>query len=200
MRLVDLAGSERIGHVDAGDIVFNEGRSINLSLHYLEQVIVALNEKITNQRKHIPYRNSVLTWILKDSLGGNSRSALIATISMEIEHVAESISTCRFATRVSLVQNFPVVNQIVDTKIIIDRLSKENEFLRSQLSNQTGYNSRVILSDEDMSNLRQRVEYFLRRPEPNEFSCGSREEVGNLIRRRRFSVGRGFMANIPPAL
>lgn len=85
-------------------MVLTEAKSINLSLTYLEQVIVSLNQKIKNKAKpHIPYRNSLLTTLLKDSLGGNCKTVMIATISMDKTNVDETISTLRFAQRVKLV-------------------------------------------------------------------------------------------------
>lgn len=104
--LVDLAGSERVSKSQAEGIVLTEAKSINLSLTYLEQVIVSLNQKIKNKGKsHIPYRNSLLTTLLKDSLGGNCKTVMIATISMDKSNVDETISTLRFAQRVKLVEN-----------------------------------------------------------------------------------------------
>jgi len=66
-------------------VALTEAKSINKSLAYLEQVIVSLNQKIKNKSKpcHIPYRNSLLTTFLKDSLGGNCKTVMIATISLD---------------------------------------------------------------------------------------------------------------------
>ncbi len=86
--MVDLAGSERVSKSQAEGIVLTEAKSINLSLTYLEQVIVALNQKSKNKTKqHIPYRNSLLTTLLKDSLGGNCKTVMIATVSMENSNI-----------------------------------------------------------------------------------------------------------------
>ena len=81
---MDLAGSERVSKSQAEGIVLTEAKSINLSLTYLEQVIVALNQKSKygKSKSHIPYRNSLLTTLLKDSLGGNCKTVMIATISV----------------------------------------------------------------------------------------------------------------------
>ena len=91
-------------------VQITEAKSINLSLHYLEQVIVSLrgnarSNAATIQRfgadaslkaGHIPYRNSVLTNMLRDSLGGNCKSSFLLTISAEGTHFEETVSTCRF--------------------------------------------------------------------------------------------------------
>lgn len=75
-----ISSSERIGKTNANGILLTEAKYINLSLHYLEQVIVALAEK---NRTHVPYRNSMMTSVLRDSLGGNCMTTMIATCSSE---------------------------------------------------------------------------------------------------------------------
>lgn len=74
-----------------------EGAAINKSLHSLGKVISLLSEKSSGRRKKvfIPYRDSTLTWLLKESLGGNSKTAMIATISPSAMHYEESLSTLR---------------------------------------------------------------------------------------------------------
>ena len=105
IHLVDLAGSERVSKSLAEGQVLTEAKSINLSLTYLEQVIVALNSKSKVKNKHIPYRNSLLTTLLRDSLGGNCKTVMIATVSMESNNAEETVSTLRFSQRVKQVQN-----------------------------------------------------------------------------------------------
>lgn len=93
--------------------IIEEAKYINLSLHYLENVIVSLKDQSMNvpsgsQKKnsklnglghgHVPYRNCILTSILRDSLGGNCRSGFILTLSMDRQHFEESVSTCRYAS------------------------------------------------------------------------------------------------------
>lgn len=65
------------------------------------QVIISLHEK----RLHVPYRNSMLTQVLRDSLGGNTRTVMVAAVAPESQHIEESISTCRFAQRVAMITN-----------------------------------------------------------------------------------------------
>lgn len=93
--LVDLAGSERVHKTGLSETNLREARYINKSLHFLEQVMHALYQKKT----HIPYRNSVLTSVLRESLGGNCRTVLIGNVSMESINLRESVSTCRFVER-----------------------------------------------------------------------------------------------------
>lgn len=101
LHLVDLAGSERLAKSQSKDQLKKEGKHINLSLHYLEQVIRALQRSSINHEKNIfiPYRNSMLTSVLRGSLGGNCKSIFIATLSPRHEDFEESLSTCRFMRR-----------------------------------------------------------------------------------------------------
>ena len=132
LHLVDLAGSERIGKssVEWKSQVAREGKYINLSLHYLEQVIVALSEK---KRDHVPYRNSILTSVLRDSLGGNSITSMIATVSLEPSNIQESLATCRFAQRVAKIKNEAVLNEELDPSLQIQRLKREVNQLKEQI-------------------------------------------------------------------
>ena len=129
LHIVDLAGSERVSKTKASGKVLREAQSINLSLHYLEQVILALQleqrlcgtDKAHVRKLHIPYRNSQLTMILRDSLGGNCVTAMIANLHLDTSNLGESISTCRFAQRVALVANFAKRNDQVDQKVLVKR-------------------------------------------------------------------------------
>ena len=84
----------------------DEAKAINGSLHFLEMVIVALQERTRKgNSRHVPFRNSMLTSVLRDSLGGNCETSMVATCSAEERNTGESISTCRFAQRVAQVEN-----------------------------------------------------------------------------------------------
>ena len=87
LNLVDLAGSERIGKTGASGKTLNEGKKINQSLSTLGRVIQAL----TVHDEHIPFRDSKLTHLLRESLGGNSKTTLICTISRKSAHYDESL-------------------------------------------------------------------------------------------------------------
>ena len=130
INLVDLAGSERMKSNVYDSNMLNETKYINLSLSFLEQVIIALNEKCTGNRTHIPYRNSLMTTILKDSLGGNCKTILIANISSDESCIEETISTMRFALRCAKVENEISVNEHMDLNILVNKLNSENEELR----------------------------------------------------------------------
>lgn len=82
INLVDLAGSERVSKTGVNGQILQEAKYINLSLHYLEQVVIALQERAMGMaRPHIPYRNAMMTMMLKDSLGGNCKTVMVATAS-----------------------------------------------------------------------------------------------------------------------
>ena len=134
VNLVDLAGSERVSKTGVDGTTLREAKFINLSLHYLEQVIIALQERaMGNARPHIPYRNSMMTSMLRDSLGGNCRTVMVATAAPNKEALDESISTCRFAQRVAMVSNAVALNEEVDPTLIIKRLKQEVRDLKDEI-------------------------------------------------------------------
>uniref|UniRef100_A0A1I8AYI4 Kinesin motor domain-containing protein n=1 Tax=Meloidogyne hapla TaxID=6305 RepID=A0A1I8AYI4_MELHA len=147
--LVDLAGSERVQKTGAIGKRLEEGSNINKSLTALGKVIAALASNKnngmstqpkggTNNNYFVPYRDSVLTWLLKENLGGNSRTTMIATISPSSEHYEETLSTLRFADRAKRIQTNAVVNEDPNAKIIrelreeVERLKKLNETTQAQ--------------------------------------------------------------------
>uniref|UniRef100_A0A8B9QT76 Kinesin family member 13B n=1 Tax=Anas platyrhynchos TaxID=8839 RepID=A0A8B9QT76_ANAPL len=99
LSLVDLAGSERATKTGAAGDRLKEGSNINKSLTTLGLVISALADQAAgkNKNKFVPYRDSVLTWLLKDSLGGNSKTAMVATVSPAADNYDETLSTLRYA-------------------------------------------------------------------------------------------------------
>ncbi|XP_015695753.1 kinesin-like protein KIN-1 [Oryza brachyantha] len=102
--LVDLAGSEKVEKTGAEGRVFDEAKTINKSLSALGNVINALT---TGKQNHVPYRDSKLTRILQDALGGNSRAALLCCCSPSALNAPESLSTIRFGTRTKLIKTSP---------------------------------------------------------------------------------------------
>ena len=151
INLVDLAGSERLNKaapINNTNISYsfdtstiNEAKHINLSLSFLEQVIIALNERNTSNRVHIPYRNSLMTTILKDSLGGNCKTILIANVAIDYYNFEETVSTLRFAVRCSNIENEITVNEHLDVNILVSKLNAENEELRKKLLNISNLNN-----------------------------------------------------------
>ncbi|XP_032240180.2 chromosome-associated kinesin KIF4 [Nematostella vectensis] len=183
LNIVDLAGSERLSN-EKSDNQRTRTKHINLSLHHLEGVIIALQKlsavapsvpcqqsrlvrchsaqhlntissssedsvvnifrrlrrsssalnlfeaarkgiSVESNSSYVPYRNSLLTMILQDSLGGNCNTTMIATLSLEKDKLKESISTCRFAQRVIRVVNRPLINKEINNEALIRNLKKE---------------------------------------------------------------------------
>ena len=108
LHLVDLAGSEKIAKTGAAGQTLEEAKNINKSLSCLGKVIVALTDK---KQSHIPYRESKLTRILSESLGGNSKTCLIITCSPHPFNDQETLSTLRFGARARNIKNTPKVNR-----------------------------------------------------------------------------------------
>uniref|UniRef100_A0A672MW18 Kinesin-like protein KIF13A n=1 Tax=Sinocyclocheilus grahami TaxID=75366 RepID=A0A672MW18_SINGR len=133
--LVDLAGSERVSKTGAAGERLKEGSNINKSLTTLGCVISALADQSAGKgkSKFVPYRDSVLTWLLKDNLGGNSKTAMIATISPAADNYEETLSTLRYADRAKRIVNHAVVNEDPNARIIRE-LREEVEKLKVQLS------------------------------------------------------------------
>ena len=136
LNLVDLAGSERVGKTNATGQTFDEGKKINLSLTALGSVIDALS---TN-RKYIPYKDSKLTRLLADSLGGNTKTVMFANISPASYNYDETLGTLRYASRAKLIKNAPKVNE--DPKdALLRQYEEEIKALKAQLSNGGAPNS-----------------------------------------------------------
>ncbi|EEB05326.1 kinesin-like protein Klp3 [Schizosaccharomyces japonicus yFS275] len=114
--LVDLAGSESVGKTGAVGQTLEEAKKINRSLSTLGMVIHALSEG----KSHVPYRDSKLTRILKESMGGNSRTTLVINCSPSSWNAAETLSTLRFGTRTKQVKNKAIVN----TELSVDELKR----------------------------------------------------------------------------
>ncbi|KAI7337238.1 kinesin family protein [Hortaea werneckii] len=140
--LVDLAGSERATSTGATGARLKEGAEINRSLSTLGRVIAALADQSTGKAKaskghQVPYRDSVLTWLLKDSLGGNSLTAMIAAISPADINFEETLSTLRYADSAKRIKNNAVVNEDPNARMIRE-LKEELAQLRSKLGGGSG--------------------------------------------------------------
>ncbi|KNG83056.1 kinesin family protein [Aspergillus nomiae NRRL 13137] len=133
--LVDLAGSERATSTGATGARLKEGAEINRSLSTLGRVIAALADVTSGKKKNasmVPYRDSVLTWLLKDSLGGNSMTAMIAAISPADINFEETLSTLRYADSAKRIKNHAVVNEDPNARMIRE-LKEELAQLRAKL-------------------------------------------------------------------
>eukprot|EP00730_Choanoeca_flexa_P009429 TRINITY_DN12646_c4_g1_i11.p2 TRINITY_DN12646_c4_g1~~TRINITY_DN12646_c4_g1_i11.p2 ORF type:complete len:662 (+),score=176.32 TRINITY_DN12646_c4_g1_i11:95-2080(+) len=164
LHLVDLAGSERVKKSQVEGMLLTEAKYINLSLHFLEQVIVALAEK---RRTHVPYRNSMMTSVLRDSLGGNCMTTMIATMSAEAKNLDETISTCRFSQRVALVKNDARLNEETDPKLVIAKLKREVARLKEELLLANGQTEEQgPLTDDEIEECRGLVQQYLHSNDP----------------------------------
>ena len=114
---VDLAGSERIKKTGCTGITLKEGININKGLLCLGNVITALTVNSKGKR-YVPYRDTKLTRILQDSLGGNSRTFMIACCSPADSNLEETLSTMKYASRARNIKNTPVVNLDPKTALI----------------------------------------------------------------------------------
>ena len=185
LNLVDLAGSERVSKTKTDGTALREAGYINKSLHYLQQVISALDvsniclspnvlgtlstrsvcslqEKKKHPDRHIPYRNSMMTTVLRDSLGGNCKTAMIATVSIEPENIDESIATCRFANQVANIKNEAFVNEETDPAVMVhqlkDKLAQKDaeiEFLKGEVGDEKE------LSEDEIQELRKRIRSWM---------------------------------------
>ncbi|XP_050511959.1 kinesin-like protein KLP2 [Diabrotica virgifera virgifera] len=130
INLVDLAGNENIAKSGRKEIRAVELANINKSLLTLGRVIHALADK---SHKHVPYRDSKLTRILQDSLGGHTKTAMIATVSPAINSHEETSSTLEYASRARDIKNTPTVNEKMTNNDVIEGLVKEIDKLQKDL-------------------------------------------------------------------
>lgn len=110
-----------------------EGNVINKSLSTLGKVMTALAERSAKASQHIPYRESVLTWLLRESLGGNSKTLMMAAISPSLDNFEETLSTLRYANQAKRIVNVAVVNED-DNTIMLRKLTEEIDSLRTLLA------------------------------------------------------------------
>ncbi|KAG0556184.1 hypothetical protein KC19_11G032900 [Ceratodon purpureus] len=150
LNLVDLAGSERQKTSGAEGERLKEAANINKSLSTLGLVIMILVDVANGKQRHVPYRDSKLTFLLQDSLGGNSKTTIIATVSPSSCNALETLSTLKFAQRAKLIRNTAVINEDAsgDVKALraqIQQMKEELDRLRRQSI------SRIPLSQDDFN-------------------------------------------------
>ncbi|KAF1865659.1 hypothetical protein Lal_00005036 [Lupinus albus] len=141
LHLVDLAGSERAKRTGSDGLRFKEGVHINKGLLALGNVISALgDEKKRREGLHVPYRDSKLTRLLQDSLGGNSRTVMIACISPADINAEETLNTLKYANRARNIQNKPVINRDPMSNEML-KMRQQLEYLQAQLCAHAGGSS-----------------------------------------------------------
>ncbi|KAG2499144.1 hypothetical protein HYH03_002727 [Edaphochlamys debaryana] len=163
LALVDLAGSERVSKTKSEGLVLREAGHINKSLSILEQVILGLGDK---GRDHVPFRSSKLTHVLKNSLGGNCRTVLIANVWADAAQTDETLSTCRFAQRMLRVTCEVSANVVQDSSARVRQLERQVQELQQELSMHDAMAMRSNVqytpySDVQRTELRSRVMDFL---------------------------------------
>uniref|UniRef100_A0A671N146 Kinesin-like protein n=1 Tax=Sinocyclocheilus anshuiensis TaxID=1608454 RepID=A0A671N146_9TELE len=166
LNLVDLAGSENIGRSGAVDKRAREAGNINQSLLTLGRVIKALVER----GPHVPYRESKLTRILQDSLGGRTKTSIIATVSPASINLEETLSTLDYANRAKSIMNKPEVNQKLTKRTLIKEYTEEIERLKRDLAatrdkhgvyisvdNYENMNSKLMSQEEQITEYTDRI-------------------------------------------
>jgi kinesin family protein 11 len=148
LNLVDLAGSENIQRSGAENKRAAEAGLINKSLLTLGRVINAL----VDRSSHIPYRESKLTRLLQDSLGGRTKTCIIATVSPAKSNLEETISTLDYAFRAKNIRNKPQVNQMINKKTLLKDFTLEIERLKSELI-ATRQKNGVYLTNENFEEI-----------------------------------------------
>lgn len=136
LHFVDLAGSERLKNTGASGERAREGISINAGLAALGKVISQLSSRQSGS--HVSYRDSKLTRLLQDSLGGNAYTYMIACVTPAEFHLSETLNTVQYAQRARAIQSKPRIQQVADESdkhAVIERLKAEVAFLRQQLRN-----------------------------------------------------------------
>ncbi|EYB97558.1 hypothetical protein Y032_0139g2097 [Ancylostoma ceylanicum] len=152
LNLVDLAGSEHIGRSGAEGKRAKEAGNINQSLLTLGRVITAL----TTSAPHVPYRESKLTRLLQDSLGGATITSIIATLSPASTNYEETISTLEYAARAKSIKNHPECNQKLSRKALLKEYNEEIERLRRDLRTAREKNG-IFLSTESYEGMEKEI-------------------------------------------
>ncbi len=149
MNLVDLAGSERLSITGATGKRLEECKKINQSLSALGNVIAALTD--VKARSHIPYRDSKLTRLLEDSLGGNCKTTMMAMVSPSYTCFSETLSSLKFANRAKNIKNNAKINEDVDQRALLRKYEAELKSLRKELEEK----SKNVMNKETLCKLEE---------------------------------------------
>ncbi|KAH0574377.1 Kinesin-like protein [Spironucleus salmonicida] len=176
LNLVDLAGSENVQKSGASGQQMQEASRINKSLLTLGRVINCLTEG----KPHVPYRESKLTRLLQDSLGGKTKTTIVATISPSDLQLEETISTLDYMSRAKKIKNAPEIMQKVNSKNVLKEYTAELKHLRELLDMQRQNQGGVFLKEEEYENYQ---EYIANRNEKV-------RELEGLIQNQLLEIGR----------
>lgn len=153
--LVDLAGSEQIDRSGATGLTLEQAKTINKSLSCLSLVIQSLVEK--RRGSHIPYRNSKLTRLLTDSLGGNSKTVLLLAMSPSPDSLQETVSTLGFGSRAKLMENKATVNEELNYKSMVNTITKDLEDWKARneelLKKNSQLEEQIVLLQKDRAGM-----------------------------------------------
>lgn len=163
LNLVDLAGSERLKKSDINVDKYDETIAINSSLTALSKCIIALSDKKTT---HVPYRESKLTKLLINSLGGNSKTALVVTLSPNYNDIDETIASLSFGQRACKVACKPLVNGTTGGKVNIDLLKDQIRVLEDRVKELEDKNNELV----------NQLNGTLNRKPGDEWNSGNREK------------------------
>ena len=187
LNLVDLAGSERLGEFEVrGQEQMGETGHINKSLFVLANVINKLAE---GRNQHIPYRDSKLTRVLSQALGGNSLTAIVCTVSPAAMNFYQTLSTLRFATRAKTVRNAPQINEILDDATAAAEYRAEVLHLRSELKSST---TDLLSLEKSNSDLQRHVSSLLEQLQAAKRDCTQAQEQAQKDQARLASLERAM--------
>ena len=178
LHLVDLAGSERVRKTGATDMRLEEAKKINLSLLCLGNVIASL---INPNTTHISYRDSKLTRLLKESLGGNAKTSLIVTVSPSTYNTEETMSSLYFALRAMKVQNRPVINKTIDYQALCVKLQDDLDKLNDDYAKLKMEYDKVSDELEKYKKCEQYLELQKKMGINNDFSIQAQSSSGDLV-------------------
>lgn len=192
LNLVDLAGSERQSKTGATGERLKEATKINLSLSALGNVISAL---VDGRCKHIPYRDSKLTRLLQDSLGGNTKTLMVACLSPADNNYDESLSTLRYANRAKNIKNKPCINEDPKDALLREyqkEIKKLKAILAEQMSAHNLSGRRALSSSRDVLSLTEKCVFYMCAHwiSPQPFPCLLEEEFSILVMDFSFTVAK----------
>ncbi|KAK4722737.1 hypothetical protein R3W88_012970 [Solanum pinnatisectum] len=202
LHLVDLAGSERAKRTGSDGLRFKEGVHINRGLLALGNVISALgDEKKRKEGVHVPYRDSKLTRLLQDSLGGNSRTVMIACISPADINAEETLNTLKYANRARNIQNKPVINRDPVSSEML-KMRQQLEFLQAELCARGGGASsdeiqvlkdRISWLEANNEELSRELHEYRRRGSGTE-QCGAEVKANGVFSVKSEGLKRGLQS------
>lgn len=202
LNLVDLAGSERVKNTGSSGKTLREANYINKSLTFLEQVVIALSSKA---RDHIPFRQSKLTNVLRDSLGGNCKTRLIANVWTEATHLHETVSTLKFATRMMRVANDAVINERQDPALMLKKCQRQIRELKQELAMHDSLANRSNVQYDDFTPEQRQeaygqVEAYMK-GSLTEIKIVNVRQIQELFRQFKYFMQKngGNISNTPPS-